>query len=81
MDCNLHVTSIARRHSEREVKLARTDLPSRHAGRRMTERLLDWHDHAKLVGREFCADTLLLLAWEAYDRPSAVQRAAQTGGE
>ena len=36
----------------------------------MTDRLLDWHDQAKLSGRKTRAETLLALAWESYDRPS-----------
>jgi hypothetical protein len=30
---------------------------------------LDWCEHAKSVGRDQCSNTLLLMAWHAFDRP------------
>ena len=36
----------------------------------VTDRLLVWHDQAKLAGRKCRAETLLALAWYSYDRPS-----------
>jgi hypothetical protein len=40
----------------------------------MTDRLLVWHDQAKLAGRETRAETLLALAWYSYDRPADTMR-------
>ena len=37
------------------------------------ERLAEWADSARRSGRALCADGLLLLAWEAYDRPTRGQ--------
>lgn len=34
------------------------------------ERLAEWADEVRRCGRTPCADKLLLLAWEAYDRPA-----------
>ena len=34
------------------------------------ERLAEWADQARQAGRVERADKLLLLAWEAYDRPA-----------
>jgi hypothetical protein len=36
----------------------------------VAERLAEWADSARRSGRALCADGLLLLAWEAYDRPT-----------
>jgi hypothetical protein len=36
----------------------------------VAERLAEWADSARRSGRSLCADGLLLLAWEAYDRPT-----------
>jgi hypothetical protein len=44
--------------------------------RLVVDRLLDWHDQAKLAGRKSRADALLLLAWAAYDRPPKISKAA-----
>jgi hypothetical protein len=40
----------------------------------VTDRLLDWTEQASLAGRRHRAETLLLLAWEAYDRSRNVSR-------
>jgi hypothetical protein len=37
----------------------------------LIDRILAWHDQAKLAGRTTRADSLLELAWFAYDRPFA----------
>ena len=36
----------------------------------VAERLAQWSEAARLAGRRDRADRLLLLAWEAYDRPA-----------
>lgn len=36
----------------------------------LVERLTDWSEAARRAGRTERADRLLLLAWEAYDRPA-----------
>ena len=36
----------------------------------VVERLAEWADEARQSGRTVRADNLLLLAWEAYDRPA-----------
>lgn len=38
------------------------------------ERLAEWSAAARLAGRTERADRLLLLAWEAYDRPTRTPR-------
>lgn len=38
------------------------------------ERLAEWSEAARLAGRDERADRLLLLAWEAYDRPARTPR-------
>lgn len=40
------------------------------------ERLAEWSEAARLAGRTERADRLLLLAWEAYDRPARTPRHA-----
>ena len=42
------------------------------------ERLVEWSEAARLAGRTERADRLLLLAWEAYDRPARTLRHAGT---
>lgn len=42
------------------------------------ERLAEWSEAARLAGRNERADRLLLLAWEAYDRPARTPRHAGT---
>ena len=42
------------------------------------ERLAEWSEAARLAGRIERADRLLLLAWEAYDRPACTPRHAGT---
>jgi hypothetical protein len=37
----------------------------------LIDRILGWHDQAKLAGRKTRADFLLEFAWFAYDRPFA----------
>jgi hypothetical protein len=44
----------------------------------VAERLAIWADQARRSGRTERADELVLLAWEAYDRP--VQRGARPAG-
>jgi hypothetical protein len=36
----------------------------------VADRLIDWHDQAKLAGRESRANDLLDLAWAAFDPPA-----------
>lgn len=42
-------------------------------------RLADWSEAARLAGRTRRADRLLLLAWEAYDRPARTPRPMRAG--
>lgn len=42
-------------------------------------RLAGWSEAARLAGRTRRADRLLLLAWEAYDRPTHTQRPRRAG--
>jgi len=46
--------------------------PSTHG---MCERLLDWREEARRAGRISCGGVLLLLAWQAYDRPARGKQA------
>ena len=51
--------------------MARFHLSVQKTERSIVDRLLDWHEQAKLAGRQARADELLLLAWAAYDdRPN-----------
>lgn len=47
-------------------------LPSRKAAHEIADRLMDWHDQAKLAGREERANLLLNLAWYAFGPPAIV---------
>jgi hypothetical protein len=50
--------------------MERQRLKSCKAAHEIVDRLLDWHDQAKLAGRECRANELLGLAWYAYDLPA-----------
>lgn len=46
------------------------------SGAAAAERLAEWADEARRAGRTNRADQLLMLAWEAYDRPAKQRFAA-----
>jgi hypothetical protein len=46
----------------------------------VANKILDWHDQAKLAGRMSRADALLLLAWHAYEQLPESKREVDPGG-
>ena len=45
-------------------------ISSHRSAHEVADRLMDWHDQAKLAGRAFRATVLLDLAWHALNRPA-----------
>jgi hypothetical protein len=60
--------------------MGRIILSLRKPPQEVADRILDWHDQAKLAGRISRADALLLLAWRAYEQPPDSKREVDPGG-